>query len=151
MARGLTLADVFPGKGRKPVRVETMPRVVQGTFHLDRPVRKGRFAVSAKGERTIDGHVFDSKIEATRYIQLRLMQRAGMIDGLELQPAWDVLINGHKFCRYSADFTYFDKERGCVVIEDAKSSGTQKDAAYRLRKKAAELAYGIKVTEVVVA
>lgn len=34
MARGLTLADVFPGKGRKSVRVETRS-VPTGAFSLD--------------------------------------------------------------------------------------------------------------------
>ena len=34
MARGLTIADVFPGKGRKPVRVETRSAPT-GAFSLD--------------------------------------------------------------------------------------------------------------------
>ncbi len=108
----------------------------------------GRFAVSAKVDRTLDGIVFDSKKEAFRYAELKLLQRIGEIDRLEVQPTWNVEINGKHFCRFTADFSYLDRRLG-PVIEDVKSTGTAKEAAYRLRKKAAELAHGINVTEVI--
>lgn len=41
MARGLTIADVFPGKGRKPVRVETRCAPT-GAFSLDCDARDER-------------------------------------------------------------------------------------------------------------
>ena len=121
----------------------------RGTFGLDGVVteRRGRFAVSAKPDRTVDGTLFDSKKEATRYAELKLLQRAGEIECLEIQPSWNIEINGKHYCRYSADFSYIDKRRGSI-IEEVKSTGTAKDAAYRLRRKAAELAHGIVVTEV---
>lgn len=129
-------------------RMKSTP--TRAAFGLDIPVeRKGRFAVSAKPDRTLDGIVFDSKKEAARYAELKQAQRAGLIECLELQPSWDVFINGSKLCRYSADFSYLDKRTGRPVIEDVKSGGTAKDAAYRLRKKAAELAHSIKITEIV--
>lgn len=120
------------------------------SFGLDKFTveRRGRFAVSAKPDRTIDGVLFDSKKEATRYAELKLLERAGLIECLEVQPSWNVEINGKHYCRFTADFTYIDKRLG-AVIEDVKSTGTAKDAAYRLRRKAAELAHGIRVTEVV--
>jgi hypothetical protein len=34
-----------------------------------------------------------------------------------------------------------------VIYEEVKSTGSVKDAAYRLRKKAAELYHGVKITE----
>jgi Protein of unknown function (DUF1064) len=131
---------------QKPFLIQTL----RPGFGLDTSgvARKARFAVSAKEDRTIDGETFDSKKEAARYCQLKLLQKAGLIESLDLQPAWAVEINGKHFCRYTADFSYFCKERGRLIIEDVKSSGTAKDAAYRLRKKAAELAHGIKITEV---
>lgn len=110
--------------------------------------RKGRFAVAAKVDRTLDGVLFDSKKEATRYAELKLLERAGQIECLEVQPSWNIEIGGKHFCRYTADFSYLDKKRG-PVIEDTKSTGTAKDAAYKLRRKAAELAHGIRVTEIV--
>lgn len=121
----------------------------RGSFGLDVPVeRRGRFAVVKKDKRTVDGIVFDSGKEAKRYADLKNLQRAGLIECLERQPSWLVTINGQPYCRYSADFAYIDKATGKPVIEDTKSSGTAKDDAYRLRKKAAELAHNIVVTEV---
>jgi len=132
-----------------PASLKNRVRQSRPAFGLDVPVeRKGRFAVSAKEDRTVNNRVFDSKKEATRYAELKNLERAGLIECLELQPSWDVFINGQKLCRYSADFSFLDKKTGRPVVEDTKSSGTAKDAAYRLRKRAAELAHGITVREV---
>jgi hypothetical protein len=96
---------------------------------------------------TVDGITFASKREAKRYGELRLLERADVICDLAVQPAFPVSINGLHYCTYTADFSYLEVEGARPVIEDVKSSGTRKDAAYRLRKKAAELYYGIKITE----
>ena len=119
----------------------------RGSFGLDTTGR-GRFPVATKEDRTINGHRFDSKKEAVRYAELKLLERAGLIECLEFQPSWNVSINGKHFTRYTCDFAYLDKKRG-PVLEEVKSSGTAKDAAYLLRKKAAELAFGLKITEVI--
>jgi hypothetical protein len=97
--------------------------------------------------RTIDGIVFASKKEAKRYAELKLLEKARVITGLECQPSYEVQIDGKKFCTYTADFLYYDKTG--VVIEEVKSTGTRKDAAYRLRKKAFELKYKMKVREII--
>jgi len=107
-----------------------------------------RFPVADKRDRFVDGILFDSKKEAERYKELKLLERAGIICDILIQPAYPVLIMGKHFCTYTADFSYLDKRCGRVV-EDTKSTGTAMDAAYRLRKKAAELYYGIKITEVI--
>jgi len=122
----------------------TTPR--QQLAEAMKPTKRGRFPVAPKAERTVDGIVFASKREAARYAVLKQQERAGLISHLELQPVFKVTINGHHYCRYSADFAYF--RHGERVIEDCKSSGTAKDAAYRLRKRAAEMFYYIKVREV---
>jgi hypothetical protein len=111
--------------------------------------RRSRFQVAPKIERTVDGHVFASKKEATRYGLLKLRESIGEIRDLTLQPKFPVEINGHKLTTYTADFEFFDEILGCLVVEDCKSSGTSKDTAFRLRKRAAELYYGIKVVEVI--
>lgn len=111
--------------------------------------RKSRFQVAPKIERTIDGITFASKKEATRYANLKLMEKQGFIRDLMIQKKFPVEINGEPYTNYSADFVYFDCDLGKTLIEDVKSSGTKKDAAFRLRKKAAELFYGIKITEVI--
>jgi len=106
-----------------------------------------RFKVSPKEDRTIDGITFDSKGEMKRYLGLKLAEMVGLINNLSRQTQFDVSINGKHFCTYTADFSYFDVARGTTVHEDVKTTGTAKDAAYRLRKKAAELSHGIKIEE----
>ena len=108
---------------------------------------KNRYNVSPVQERTLDGIVFASKKEMNRYAELKLSVRAGLISDLELQPEFKVSINNIHYCTYTADFKYI--KDGQCVIEELKSSGTVKDAAYRLRKKAAELFHGIKIEVIV--
>jgi hypothetical protein len=107
-----------------------------------------RFKVSDKIHRTADGIVFDSKNEMKRYMQLCLMQKAGIISALEIQPAFGVEINHKHYCTYTADFAYYHHERCEFVVEDVKVAITEKDPAYRLRKKAAELFYDISIEAV---
>lgn len=108
-----------------------------------------RFPTAPKAERTVDGIVFDSKKEARRYGELKLLQRAGQIKDLKWQVTFPVAIRGKHFCDYKCDFMYFDETRDLLVIEDVKSTGTAADAAYRLRKKAAEIFHDIKIEEVI--
>lgn len=109
-----------------------------------------RFKVSPKIERTVDGIVFDSKREAARYSQLKLSEKAGFIKNLELQPEYPVEINGKHYCTYTPDFRYVEAQTGKLIIEEVKSTGTMKDPAYRLRKKAAELFHNIEITVFIV-
>lgn len=121
------------------------PGFTWNSLSLDAPARRGRFATGDKERRTIDGVEFDSIAEAHRFANLKLLQRAGRISQLTYQPRWEVKINGQHYCSYRADSSYFCHERNRLVIEEVKTSGTEKDTAYRLRKKAAELAHGIRV------
>ena len=105
-----------------------------------------RYRVSPKKDRTINGIVFDSRTEAYRYVELGLMQKAGEIHHLELQPKFKVYINLQLYCTYTADFRYFDDRIGEWIIEDVKSRGTMMDTAFKLRKKAAELYHKITIT-----
>jgi len=98
--------------------------------------------------QVVDGYSFPSMREARRYGQLAFLLRAGEISRLEVHPEYPVEINDQPFTTYTADFRYRTKD-GKIVIEDVKSTGTKKDAAYRLRKKACELYYGITVDEII--
>ena len=111
--------------------------------------KRGRFPVAPKAERTVNGIVFDSKKEARRYAELLLLQRAGEIADLEPQVACKVAINRQHYCTFTVDFYYVDRRTKKPVYEEVKSSGTATDAAYRLRRKAAELFHGIEVTEII--
>jgi hypothetical protein len=105
-------------------------------------------AIRAKyGNRktTIDGLTFHSRREAERYCELKLMQAAGMIRDLELQPKYDLVVNGQKVCRYTADFRYWDVERTAQVVEDVKGYRTRD---YILKKALMFAVHGIDVVEV---
>lgn len=86
----------------------------------------------------VDGIVFDSKAESTRYIELRIMERAGRISDLELQPTYELIpkhVRNGKTIRktvYRADFRYYDNELGKTIIEDVKGFETKE---YKLKKK----------------
>ena len=66
---------------------------------------------------TIDGITFDSLKEAARYKELKLLERAGEITDLELQPKF-VLLDGFYYegkkereVSYVADFKYYKIKR----------------------------------------
>ena len=115
--------------------------------NVDKLKNKNRFNVAPVAERTMDGIVFASKKEMKRYAELKLLQRAGEVQDLTLQPEFRVSINDQHYCTYTADFAYTQK--GERIVEELKSTGTAKDAAYRLRKKAAELFYDIKIKVII--
>lgn len=71
----------------------------------------------------VDGISFDSKAEARRYGELKLLQRAGQIAGLTLQPSFELTVNGKLIGRYVADFQYL-RVNGPRVVEDVKSTAT---------------------------
>lgn len=104
---------------------------------------------------TVDGKTFDSKKEANRYSELKLLEKAGRISDLETQVTFSLIPkqvddNGkvvERACTYKADFVY--KENGKKVVEDVK--GYRQSGAYQLfaiKRKLMLLCYGIRVREV---
>lgn len=75
---------------------------------------------------TVDDIKFDSKAEARRYSQLKLLERASKIHDLRLQPSFKL----HAGIKYIADFKY--TENGKLVVEDVKGMET---AVFRLKQK----------------
>ena len=107
---------------------------------------------------TIDGINFDSIKEANRYAELRMLQKCGIIKGLELQKKF-VLIPAQKIdnkvvereCSYIADFVYVDNKTGLAVVEDVKGYRDPSSAAYAkfvIKRKLMLKEYGIKIIEV---
>lgn len=73
-----------------------------------------------------DGICFDSQMEAERYGQLKMLQRAGTIKGFCRQPEF-VLVEGNEQQRaitYKADFIVFNLD-GSATIEDTKGYETE--------------------------
>lgn len=79
----------------------------------------------------VDGIKFDSKKEAKRYGELKLLEKARKIAGLHLQPRLTCSINGVKICDYRADFLYRKVGEVQFTYEDCKGTKT---AVYRLKK-----------------
>ena len=96
----------------------------------------------------IDGILFDSKREAARYQELRLLVRAGLICELESQKKFDLIVNDQKVCSYYADFMYYDKEKECWIVEDVKGGKATQTPVYRLKKKLMKAVLGIEIVEV---
>jgi len=109
----------------------------------------GRYPTVPRDRRTCDGIVFDSKKEMDVYLGLKLRERLGEIKQLTHHPAYKCFIGGQHFTTYTPDFSYIINAENREEIVEVKSSGTRKDPAYRLRKKAAELQYGIHIREIV--
>ena len=102
----------------------------------------------------VDGIEFDSKVEHDRYLELLVMERAGVITDLVCHPEWEIIpkqkIPGHRAflpAHYTADFKYM--RDGVLHVEDVKSTYTREDQAYILRRKLMYLVHGIYVEEVV--
>jgi hypothetical protein len=95
---------------------------------------------------TVDGIRFDSKAEARRYGELKLLERTGKISDLKLQDTFDLPVNGVVVCSYRADFTYVEDDN--LVVEDVKSAATSKNPVYRIKKKLMKVVHGIDIREV---
>jgi hypothetical protein len=93
----------------------------------------------------VHGISFDSKKEAARYQELLLLERAGQIENLEIQPRLDLVVNNCKIGFYKGDFRYKDLATGNSVLEDVKG---MKTPVYNLKRKLVKALYGIDIVEV---
>ena len=112
----------------------------------------------------VDGIEFDSKKEAQRYCELRLLLRAGRISNLQLQREFELipaqyetyarygktgkrLADGQrcieKKCVYIADFCYI--ENGVQIVEDTKGVRTKE---YIIKRKLMLERHGIRIREI---
>lgn len=90
----------------------------------------------------VDNIKFDSVLEANRYQELKLLQRAKQISNLRLQVPF-LLQEGfkkngktHRKIEYIADFVY--EENGQTVIEDTKGMKTE---TFKIKQKLFEYKY----------
>lgn len=86
---------------------------------------------------TVDNITFDSKREAERYLELKMLVKSGKIKHLELQPSFELQerfeCKGKKYrpIIYKADFAYIDSN-GEYVVEDVKGMETD---VFKLKRK----------------
>ena len=96
---------------------------------------------------TIDGFEFDSRKEAKRYSELKLLLRAKKISNLILQPefllqeSFKLNETTHRAIKYISDFQY--EMEGKTIIEDCKGFKTD---TYQLKKKLFLYKYGNEIT-----
>ena len=98
----------------------------------------------------INGIKFDSMLEGRRYTQLRLLERAGKIQDLKLQPKF-MLQEGftldevnYRPITYVSDFKYINMD-GEIIIEDVKPSIKFKTEVYKVKIKLFLKRYGDEV------
>lgn len=90
-------------------------------------------------KQVYDGLVFDSAAELTRWQELCLLERGGVISGLRradsylLIPAFTRDGVKYRKVEYTPDFTY--TENGKQIIEELKSKATKRARDYAIRVK----------------
>lgn len=117
---------------------------------------------------TVDGIKFDSQKEANRYVELKILERAGEIQNLQMQVPYILLPTQYetvteytpkthkpksvqkvveKQVKYIADFQY--KQDGKTIVEDVKGyRDGQAYALFKLKRKLMLYFHGIKIKEV---
>ena len=77
----------------------------------------------------VDGITFDSKKEAKRYNELKLLKQAGIIEAFDIKVKYPYIItysaNGKTYTRnayYESDFVVYYKDR--IEVEDVKGVQT---------------------------
>ncbi len=124
----------------------------------------------------IDGQRFDSRAEARRYGQLRMLEKAGEISDLQRQKMYELIPGHYEYIptgkifsrgarkgqkeykrvtvelpvKYIADFVYKDKD-GNTVVEDVKGYSDPNSATYAkfvIKRKLMLWVHGVKVKEV---
>lgn len=114
---------------------------------------------------SILGEVFDSKREAARYMELKELEMAGRISGLQRQKKFVLVpaqyepettgprggkIKGKLLERevsYYCDFYYFDEGTQTFVVEDVKTEATR-TPEYVIKRKLMLSRFGIQIEEV---
>ena len=107
-----------------------------------------KYHVAPKSQRTCDNIVFSSKREMERYIELKMMLKAGKISGLELQPEFILISKSEcgRDIKYIADFQYInlgldENNIGEAIVEDVKGVSTKE---FKLKWRLVNEKYGKK-------
>lgn len=106
-------------------------------------MRRAKFG-NTKTQR--NGMVFDSKKEADRYDQLRLLERVGQVRNLERPKKYRLEVNGVLIATYKPDFEYEElvKDRWVPVTEDVKGYPNDR---WPMKKRLMKACHGIIIRE----
>ena len=96
----------------------------------------------------IDGHRFQSRAEARRYMVLKALLSAGKIRALTCQVRFPLRVAQYLITTYIADFSYFTVPDGTFVIEDVKGwRGGVPYSMFKIKAKLLRALTGLQVTE----
>jgi hypothetical protein len=104
-------------------------------MYYKKTFRKNKF--NAKKTK-IDGYTFDSIKEATRYKQLKFLQKNGDVHFFLRQVPFDVGAG----IKYRLDFMVFWND-GTITYEDVKGKATE---TFKIKKKLVESQYPIEIS-----
>jgi len=101
----------------------------------------------------VDGISFASKKEARRYGELKLLAKAGEIEGLQTQRRFKLFSSGKPLLTetgrtyaYVADFTYFERDKAGLVAEIVEDTKGMRTDVYKLKRAIME-ANGYQIRE----
>ena len=110
---------------------------------MRRAARRGKYNAR---KTTVANIVFASAKEARRYQELKLLEKAGEITGLELQPRFMLTVKGVKIGEYRGDFRFRERIDGqwFWTVEDTKGFRTP---LYRWQAKHVLAEHGVEIHE----
>lgn len=124
------------------ITAQDLTRILQQPgYSVDGP-QPGQVGRSKYGNvpTTVDGHTFASKKEARDYGTLKLLEDAGQIVNLRLQPRFvlqdaytDADGTHYRMIEYVADFMWDDLHTGKTHVRDSK--GYSKNPVWRIKEK----------------
>ena len=89
----------------------------------------------------VDNITFDSAKEARKWKELRILEKAGEIEGLKRQVEYPLTVNDIRIAKYRCDFQYFDKH-GVEHVLDVKGYETRE---WKIKRLLMYAVHGIKV------
>ena len=114
-------------------------------------MRRRNYSKFGNRHTIVDGISFDSQREAVRWCELKVLEKAGEIHGLDRQVKFVLAPGVHikgasrksQDLRYYADFAYITKE-GEAVVEDSKG---HRDAVYKIKRHLMKSVHNIDILE----
>lgn len=111
-------------------------------------MRKGKYNIAPKSQRTLKGVTYMSKLEMRYRKHLDLLTKASGNDkvlSIKEQVPFPIIINGITCFKYLLDFEVQYPNRVEYVDTKGIKGGTD---VYRIKKKCVEAQYNIKIKEV---
>lgn len=110
---------------------------------IDQLKRKKKAHKYKASTAIVDGIRFDSKLEAQRYGELKMLQCAGSIRGLRVHVPFLLVVHDVEITTYEADFVY--EQNGQVIVEDTKGFLTPE---YKIKRALMLALHGVQIKEV---